>query len=125
MAARVWQMCDGKTTVAEMVVRLGKESEIPVDQAVWTILFRLEKAGLLQNGHPSSMSRSAISRRDLMRKIGAATLTLPFITSVLVPLPAEAASPCRHNLPPCPQGTVPCRSNLCVAGCWFGGLGER
>ena len=84
----VWQLCDGKTTVAEMIQQLGAGS----DEPVWLSLARLEKAGLLEKD--PAMSESAnLDRRDAVRKLGiAAAIALPVIISVLVPTPAQAQS---------------------------------
>lgn len=84
----VWQLCDGKTTVAEMIQKLGPGS----DEPVWLSLGRLEKAGLLENA-PVRSQEANLARRDAVRKLGiAAAIALPVIVSVLVPTPAQAIS---------------------------------
>jgi len=122
LAAAVWKLCDGTTTVSEMVRRLEKESKSPVDvKLVWTALVQLRKSGLLLGEVPSFDDRSVISRRALARKMGVAavTLALPVITSILVPTPAEAAS-CAQLLQSC-SATKPCCPSLqCVAGLCVG-----
>src|ERR1700682_2383353 len=93
-ARDVWNLCDGKNTVAEIVCTLRKESKSPVDEKiVWMALHQLEKSGLLLNGIPSPGEKHVLSRRALIRKTGiAAALALPVVTSILVPTPAAAAS---------------------------------
>ena len=119
-AAEVWRLCDGKRTVTEIAEAIAKESKSPIDEElVWLTLARLRKSGLLMP--QKKQEEILVSRRRMVRRIGTAALALPAITSLLVPTPAEAASPCRHNLALCPQGNVQCCSNFCFAGHCVGG----
>ena len=105
-AADVWQLCDGKRTVADIARLLQKNSEAAAaEQAVSVTLRKLERAGLLQGRMPLSVKSSVLSRREVVRRTGiaAAAFALPVVTSMLVPAPAEAAS------------CVPC-GNLCILG---------
>ena len=92
-AARVFELCDGRTTVEELAPRLGRELNGPADQnLVWLALERLQEAPLLQ-GHleaPASVGRP--SRRELVRRLGLAAALLPAVATVLAPTPAEAAA---------------------------------
>ncbi len=64
-AAEVWNLCDGKRTVAEIVPLLKKKAKAPTDeQLLWMALLRLEKAGLLQNNLPLSGPVCTLSRRE-------------------------------------------------------------
>lgn len=118
-ARDVWNLCDGKNTVAEIVCTLRKESKSPVDEKiVWMALHQLEKSGLLLKGIPSPGEKNVLSRRALIRKTGiAAALALPVVTSILVPTPAAAAScagigrPC--DPPPC-CGALNCVNGFCM-----------
>jgi len=83
----VWQLCDGKTTVAAMIQNLGPGS----DEPVWLSLERLEKAGLLEHAPAAEAINRA--RRNTVKKLGvAAAIAFPVIVSVLVPTPAQAQS---------------------------------
>jgi hypothetical protein len=92
-AALIWRHCDGRTSVAELVTLLRKR-DLPADEAVvWLALDRLAKAHLLQERLPPAPR--AVSRRQVMRKIGMAgglSVLLPTITSIIAPTPATAAS---------------------------------
>ena len=115
-AGRVWDFCDGETSVAEMVRALSDGSEMPVDEnIVWMALQQLRKAGLLRRD-PSFPERPALlSRRDAVRRIGvAAALALPLVTSILVPTPAQAAS-CLHNGQACVLSQR-CCTGICRRG---------
>ncbi len=95
-AAEVWNLCDGKRTVAEIAPLLKKKAKAPTDeQLLWMALLRLEKAGLLQNNLPLSGPVCTLSRREASRRVGAtaAALAVPVIASILVPK-AEAAVSC-------------------------------
>ena len=92
VAAEVWMLCDGKTTVAEIARKVGEPAESSVDEAVIELaLSRLQKAGLIEQD--SSGSEPAIpSRRVALRKMATAALALPLVTTILVPTAAQAAS---------------------------------
>jgi len=92
MAGEVWMLCDGKTTVAEIVRRLGETNKSSVDGAVIELaLSRLQKAGLIEQDS-SGFEPMIPSRRAALRKIATATLALPVVTTILVPTAAQAAS---------------------------------
>ena len=87
-AAEVWNLCDGKRTVAEIVPLLKKKAKAPTDeQMLWMALLKLEKAGLLQNDVPQTGPVCTLSRREASRRVGAtaAALAVPVIASILVP----------------------------------------
>ena len=87
-AARVWRACDGETSVAAIAAALGED-----ERAVWLALHQLTKAQLLTEAivFPPDMS-AAKSRREIgaRLRLGAAA----FVTSIVAPMPAQAAS-CR------------------------------
>jgi hypothetical protein len=121
-AAEVWNLCDGKRTVAEIVPLLKKKAKAPTDeQMLWMALLRLEKAGLLQNDVPLSGPVCTLSRREASRRVGAtaAALAVPVIASILVPK-AEAAVSCSTlggvcNPRPCCAGMLlTCLAHRCV-----------
>ena len=121
-AAEVWNLCDGKSTVAEIVPLLKKKAKAPTDeQMLWMALLRLEKAGLLQNDVPLSGLVCTLSRREASRRVGAtaAALAVPVIASILVPK-AEAAVSCSTlggvcNPRPCCAGMLlTCVAHRCV-----------
>jgi hypothetical protein len=91
-AARVFELCDGRTSVEELARRVGRELNGPADQnLVWLALERLEAAHLLQGrlGAPARLGRH--SRRELVHRLGLAAALLPAVATVMAPTPAEAA----------------------------------
>jgi hypothetical protein len=114
-ADRVWALCDGETSVAEMVRALSEASGTQVDaKIVWMALGQLRKAGLLPKEPSFPDDPGLASRREAVRKIGVAVaLALPVVTSILVPTAAQAAS-CLQALQPCTSPSQ-CCSGICVA----------
>ncbi|HWT03886.1 MAG TPA: PqqD family protein [Pyrinomonadaceae bacterium] len=118
-SAMVWERCDGRTTVAEMTRRLGRELSAPVDDdVVWLALAQLRRFHLLEEGSGSA-GLLKISRRDLVRKYLPAALTVPLILSVPAPTPAQAASRCAGPCEPCDFSTNPCCDGLSCDGICF------
>jgi hypothetical protein len=113
-SAMVWKRCDGRTTVAEMTRRLGRELAAPVDDdVVWLALGQLRKFHLLEEGS-GGVGVFKVSRRDLVRKYLPAALAVPLILSVPAPTPAQTLSRC---LGPCEKCS---RSEECCSGSCFG-----
>ena len=93
-AALVWRACDGKLSPQEIAGKLTAELGAPVSQDVVLLaLAQLEKFRLLEPSKISSSPYAAISRRQMVRTLGvAAAVALPLITSIVVPIPAQAAT---------------------------------
>ena len=87
-AAKVWRRCDGTTSVAGIADALGED-----ERAVWLALHQLTKAQLLTEAiaFPPDMS-AAKSRREIGGRLGLGAAA--FVTSIVAPMPAQAAS-CR------------------------------
>ena len=114
MAAVVWRHCDGQTTMADMVRRLQQDLSTPVDRAVvWSALAQLGKARLLTKEVSRQGDEAGLSRRDLMRLLGAAAVTVPLVTTIAVPAAAQAVS-CAGLSEACDPGGggVPCCPGL-------------
>jgi hypothetical protein len=93
-ATLVWRRSDGKTS-AEALADLLPQADLPRDMdLVWLALDRLDRAGLLAE-YGESAPKKMISRRDVVRALGATaglTLALPAVSSLVAPLAAQAAS---------------------------------
>ena len=114
-AAAVWKHCDGKTTVDEISILLEKQLRMPVDKDVLEFgLDQLEKAQLLEEPISRASNGKAISRREVMRRIGVgAAVALPLVTSIIAPKAAQAAN-CTPNGQACTVNAN-CCSNNCVS----------
>lgn len=115
-AARIWQLCDGNTSVAEMAARLQGSTETPVDETVvWLALKQLRNGGLLPKEIIFPKEARMVSRREAVRKIGiAAAVALPLVTTIVMPTPAQAAT-CLPNGRPC-ISNAQCCSGKCGTG---------
>jgi hypothetical protein len=115
-AALVWNCCDGKTTVKQMVRLLAKETDSPDDEAVvWMAFDQLAKAHLLQSQTRKWPGSSGISRREVMRRIGtAAAVALPVVASITAPRAVQAGT-CGPSGLPCTSPLM-CCSGVCNAG---------
>ena len=119
-AALVWNYCDGRTSVAKIAGRLGKELNAAVDESVvWLALNQLSKNHLLEERIVPPALMTGINRREMLRTLGvAAVVAVPVITSIVAPTPAQAQS-CLPVGAAC-GGTIttPCCSNNCDGFCF-------
>lgn len=106
-AAIIWNACDGKMAFDELKSRHNYSDEI-----IYLALDELKSRNLLAEGYDSPFT--GINRRQLIRKIGLASMTmLPMVSSMIAPTAARAASGLRANCTGC---TAPsqCTSNNCL-----------
>ncbi len=114
-AALVWKNCDGKRTVAQLRELMKKNAGSPVpEEMVWLALDQLEKFRLLDVAPLKPARFAGMTRRDLVRRVGLAAITLPIILSIVAP-PAQAQA---SLLPPgsCCNSPGQCASGNCVQG---------
>ena len=115
-AAFVWRRCDGRTEVAALGRALGEELGTPHGaEAARLALEQLARDRLLGGDVRQAPAASRVTRRELIRRLGlAAAASLPLVTSVVAPTPAQAAS----GLGPGQPCTSPleCQSGVCAGG---------
>jgi hypothetical protein len=100
-AARVWQQCDGQTSLTQIAAMLQAELQVPDAEAkelAWLTLAQLEKAHLLHEDVVKPAHRKVLPRRAFL-KLGIAVALLPMVHSIVAPTPVAAQSP----LPPTPE----------------------
>ena len=114
-AARVWEYCDGATSVAQIARAIEREINAPVDEdVIWLGVEQLSKTHLLQEGAKLPEHKSGLSRREVMKRIGlAAAVALPVVTSIIAPSAAQAAN-CLPSGSAC-TASAQCCSGLCSA----------
>lgn len=99
-AAAIWRLCDGTHNVADIakaVVQCSKSDPDAAESLVWTALRQLGRAGLLLNSLPSDSKLPALSRRELVLRLGIGTvLAVPAARSVLVAAPQQSVSPAKR-----------------------------
>ena len=95
-AALVWRHCDGGTTPSDLARMLENEVGLPDDEAVVHLaLKRLAKAHLLEGQALRLPAAAHYTRRDVLRRLGAAAglaVLLPAVQSIVAPEVAQAAS---------------------------------
>lgn len=86
-AARIWNLCDGVLTDAEIAERLRSESGLPqAEEVVRFALAEFARRHLLAD----EIVTSVPSRRALLMRLGKATALLPVVTSIVAPTPLQA-----------------------------------
>ena|SRR5215510_4272014 len=93
-AAAVWKHCDGRNGVPELARIVMRELDISFDeQMVWLAIRQLDKAHLLKQRIVAHQGAPKITRREVIKRVGlAASVSLPLISSIVAPTPAQAAT---------------------------------
>jgi hypothetical protein len=99
-AAAVWQHCNGKNNVAQIARLVSRNLQATVsEEVVLLALNQLEKFHLLDDKHDSFFALPKVSRRDVMKRVGVASIiALPVIFSVISPT-AFACTSCTPGQP--------------------------
>lgn len=120
-SALVWKHCDGTRSVGALAKLLSAQTGMKVpEEVVWLALDQLEQFKLLREPILKPAHSAGMSRRQLVRSLGiAVAVSIPAITTIVAPTPAQAAS-CnsqtgRDNNCPCTSSTQ-CASNCCRDG---------
>lgn len=111
-AAGVWRNCDGTRTPSELREIIQADCDLPVpEDVIWLALDQLEKFSLLEDAATKPFVLPGMSRRDVIRRVGLATVALPLIVSISTS-PAHAQG---SLLAPgrCCGNPTDCASNSC------------
>ena len=114
-SAIVWGMCDGRRTATEISDEMSKKLKTLIDEDLVNLaLDQLNKDGLLEDGGGNYLEE--VSRREVIRKVGFASMVvLPVVSSLVAPEAALAQS--------CLSGTSSgCGSPCCPGLTCFVGL---
>jgi len=115
-AATVWKHCDGRKGAAELARIVRRELDMPFDeQMVWLAIGQLDQARLLEERITTRPGSGKISRREVIKRVGlAAAISVPLISSVISPTPAQAAT-CVAKNGAC-TSSLQCCSKVCNTG---------
>lgn len=109
----IWLACDGDKTVAEIACQTSKKLNSPVNEDfVWFALEQFKKENLIDNKAEISPPFENLSRREIIRRVGfASVVALPVITSLVAPTAARAQSgTCSGNCR-CSNTSTSCNGN--------------
>ena len=118
-AVMIWKYCDGQTSESDIARIIEGEQNTPVHPEVVRFgLLQLRRTHLLETQSTRTPDGTALSRRDLIKRLGAAAaIGLPLVTSVLAPRAVEAATCGAPGVPCAPDGAnAACCSGTCLAG---------
>lgn len=111
VVAAVWRRLDGSVTMPEMLAHLRNDLDASADEAsVWAALHELEEAGLLEPA-PAGPAAGEVSRRTLLRQLGAAAVLVPAISTVVAPPAYAQVSGSTCSAPDT------CQTFTCAGGC--------
>jgi len=92
-AARVWEYCDGRNSLADIRTALVADSGALVDEGlVWLALDQLQQYNLLAEAPSAPPAFAGMTRRQLVRTLGVAAIALPVVVSIVSPTAVSAAS---------------------------------
>lgn len=115
-AAFVWSCCDGGVSAAEIANLSNEEGPEPItEEMVWLAIKQLSKANLLENTVVVPVAVPHVSRRAMLSKLGlAAAVTLPLVSTILVPTAVQAGASCASCII---FGSGGGRANICPSAC--------
>jgi len=116
-SAFVWKSCTGGNSVADIVREFESTTGKSVnDDLVWLAIDQLGDNGLLETGMTSRFAGQ--SRREVIKKIGLASMVaLPIVASLVAPPNALANASCAcTNNAGCTGAPAGCPMNTCGTG---------
>jgi hypothetical protein len=126
-SAMVWQECDGQKSVSEISQTLSRKLKSNVSEDfVLLALDQFKTDNLLENSHEFVSAFEGLSRREVIRRVGFATIVaLPVISAVIAPSAVNAQSgvcACSSAVANSRPGGCACNSNAqCCSGVCGGG----
>ncbi|MGI8468987.1 MAG: PqqD family protein [Pyrinomonadaceae bacterium] len=124
----IWQLCDGNKTISDIARNLSGKFDSPItEDFVWLALEQFKKDNLLENASEVSTDFGGLSRREVIRKVGFASLVaLPVVASLVAPTAIHAQSAAagcfgNNNLNQSANGCTcnsasDCKSTCCGSG---------
>lgn len=93
-SALIYQLCDGTKTVSKISQSLTQTLNQPIsDELIWLALDNFKKDNLLEESEQFEIDFNGLSRRQVIKKVGIASMViLPIVSSVIAPSAAMAQS---------------------------------
>jgi hypothetical protein len=110
-SAMIWELSNGDRSSNDIAISLGREFKAPVSEEYVEFAFdELSSHGLLEDG--TAFVADKVSRRQLIKRIGAASaVAIPVVASLVAPQALHAAT-CVPNNGSC-TASAQCCSNCC------------
>lgn len=110
----IWRMCDGKKSANEISHSASKKTGLPISEdIVWLALNQFKKDNLLEDSKNFATIFDGVSRREIVKKVGfASVVALPVISSVIAPSAVHAQSACVTPMACAPPGSGSSMDNL-------------
>ena len=95
-SAMIWNLCDGNNSSFEISRKLSeKEKETVSEDFVILAFDQLKKANLFENAQDIPTAFDGMSRRDVIKRVGfASMIALPIVSSLIAPTAVSAQSIC-------------------------------
>lgn len=120
-AAEVWKLADGTRNIKEISRLLSKRFKSSVsEELVYFALQELSRENLLTKKAPLNAGFQYLSRREVIRRVGLASMiALPLISSLSMPKAVHAASNCMMTdfIGRVPDGCFCDDPNQCISLC--------
>lgn len=115
-SAMVWTLCDGTRTAADIAKNMsGRLDSVVNEDFVWLALEQLKKDNLLEDSTEIIVPFEGLSRREVIRKVGLASLVaLPVVASLVAPTAVQAQSCGATNKA---NGCACTQQGQCASGC--------
>jgi hypothetical protein len=118
-SATVWQACDGSRNVSDINDFVGEKLNSKSNEdLVWLALDQLKKEKLIENHSELNNRFEGMSRREVVKKVGlASVIALSIVASLVAPLAAHAVSGCPTAACTCPFVTgvgMTCTTPTCA-----------
>lgn len=110
IAREVWQACSGSNTTEEIAQVVSKKGRIVVNEALVKLTIKqIKEERLLENEIEFENEFDTLSRREVVKRIGLASLTaLPVISAITAPAAVNAQSTCIPIGATCPPNSTNC-----------------
>ncbi len=112
-------MCDGKTSISRIAKKIGEQlNQRITDEFVLLAIDQLKKENLLANGDKIESNFDRLTRREVVRRAGLASMVaLPIVSSIVAPASAHAQScvGAGPNIAPGNLASINCTSNSTCA----------
>jgi|GEM_PF-406721 len=128
-SALVWQLCDGRKSISDISDEMSKKLKTLINEDFVNLaLDQLNREGLLEKGGDMDDHFAGLSRREVIRKAGfASVIVLPVVSSLVAPQASMAQSCIAGVNVPCSTTSPPsCCTGNCLqlgfpASCCVGG----